>query len=111
VSGRPALQGAHARLAGVERSRAAAPAPLGSGAGQRRKASTADQLERLSARLDQLIHDERLAPAASHRELERRIAEGEAIADDIRAVFRSTAPARAAPLFIETDGVRSRAGW
>lgn len=60
--------------------------------GRRPQLSTADQLERLSARLDELIRDVRLG-ATSHRQHERNVDEGEAIADGIRAVFRAATPA------------------
>jgi hypothetical protein len=54
---------------------------------------SAVQLERLSARLDNLIRDVRLG-VGSHREHERRVDEAEEIAAGLRAVFRERAPAR-----------------
>lgn len=71
-----------------------------------------EQLQRLSSRLDSLIRDIGLG-AYSHRETERQIAEGEAIADGIRGVFRSPTSAGAAavnpPLW--TDGKGRAAVW
>lgn len=76
----------------------------------RRPHLPSEQLSRLSGRLDSLIRDVDLG-AHSHRELERQIAEGEAIAEGIRGVFRAPTAAGAAvnpPLW--TDG-RGRAAW
>jgi hypothetical protein len=58
---------------------------------RRRPLSTVEQLHQLSMRLDELIRDVSFTPQArSHHEVERRIAEAEEIAGDLRAMFRST---------------------
>jgi hypothetical protein len=78
-----------------------------SDAGRRRSPThSADQLERLSARMDFLIRDVRLG-AQSHREHERHVEEAEAIATGIRAAFREPTPVRQinAPLKIEPGKV------
>lgn len=80
------------------RTSAAPRAVIRSGAGRRSTLTPADRLEQLSNRLDWLIRDVR-AGASSHREVERLVGEGEAIADGIRAVFRESAPAVNPPLF------------
>lgn len=65
-------------------------------------------LERISADLDRLIRDVRLGHP-SHRATERNIAEGERLAEALRAVFRSPTKPSAAPLYVSADGLR--AGW
>ena len=82
--------------------------PLGAGravsgpARRRPLLSPADRLERLSDRLDRLIQDVRCYPNNSHREVERRIAEAENIAGELRAVFRS--PSRENPPMWQKGG-------
>lgn len=82
--------------------------PLGAGravSGQARRRpllSPADRLDQLSSRLDSLIQDVRCYPNHSHRETERRIAEAEDIAGEIRAVFR--APSRENPPIWQSGG-------
>lgn len=74
-----------------------------SDAGRRRTpANSADQLERLSDRLDVLIRDVRIG-SKSHREHERHVDEAEAIAAGLRATFREPTPAQPVnpPLWIE----------
>jgi hypothetical protein len=61
-------------------------------------------------RLDDLIRDIRFTPQPrSIHEVERRIAEAEEIAGDLRAVFRSPAGAERPPLWRSRDG--SQAVW
>jgi hypothetical protein len=67
-------------------------------AGGRPPLSQADRLDDISARLDELVRDVRCIPARSHRETERRIAEAEDIATELRAIFRGTGRPQAAPL-------------
>lgn len=67
-----------------------------------RRPSSADQLRRLSDRLDALIRDV-TAGARSQHDVERFCHEGEAIADGIRGVFRSVAAPEAVhpPLYLK----------
>jgi hypothetical protein len=52
--------------------------------------SPTERLQRLSDRLDELLRDVSFRPVArSHHETEQRIHEAEAIAAELRAVFRS----------------------
>jgi hypothetical protein len=68
-------------------------------------ASAADRLDSLSMRLDELIRDVRFVPEVrSHREVERRIAEAEDIAGELRAIFRSSASPQHAPLKRQGSG-------
>lgn len=67
--------------------RAAALAFSGRVTARQRPLSTADQLERLSSRLDVLIRDVRNG-AISHRQHEQHIAEAEEIATELRGIFR-----------------------
>lgn len=90
--------------------------PIRSGA-TRRPPDSATRLQRLSDRLDTLQRDVNAGPACSHREHERRVAEAEAIADELRGVFRAPTPANGCqsvhpPRFVERreDG-STRAGW
>ena len=81
------------------------PASGSTPAARRRPLSTAERLDSLSMRLDDLIRDIRFTPQArSHREVERRIGEAEDIATELRAVFRSVAPAENPPLKREGSG-------
>lgn len=86
--------------------------PLGAGravsgpARRRPLLSPADRLDQLSSRLDDLIRDLRFSPKTSHHETERRIAEAENIAGEIRAVFR--APSKGNPPLWQNGG---RALW
>ncbi|MEA3042991.1 MAG: hypothetical protein QOH47_829 [Sphingomonadales bacterium] len=93
---------------------AAARTPFRSEPVSRRPTDSPDRLERLSDRLDVLIRDVRSGFATSHREYEARVAEAEAIADGLRAVFCAPTPTGPvnAPLKIELlpDG-RSRGAW
>lgn len=60
----------------------------------RRSTDSLAQLTRLSGRLDQLL--QRVSVGARHqREHDEIVNEAEAIADDLRAVFRAPSPARA----------------
>lgn len=75
--------------------------------GRRPNPSTPEQLlGRLSSRLDMLIRDVGLR-AHSHREVERRIEEAEAIAAGIRGVFRAPSAPANPPLW-QAGG---RAAW
>lgn len=72
------------------RQRAGVPAVSGPAA-RRRPLSNVERLHELSMRLDELIRDVSFTPQPrSHHEVERRIAEAEEIAGDLRAMFRST---------------------
>ena len=74
-------------------------------AARRRHLSTADRLDSLSMRLDDLVRDVRFTPQArSHREVDRRINEAEEIAAGLRAIFRSAAPPEHPPLKREGNG-------
>jgi len=90
---RPALQAAPRPCAGP--AGAAPHSAIRSASGRRPPLSSADRLRRCSDRLDRLIADVEAGHAGSHREVERRIGEAEAIADGLRAVFR--APSRTGP--------------
>lgn len=70
----------------------------------------AARLVRLSDRFDRLIRDYEAGPR-SHREHERLVGEAEAIANDLRAVFRGqvSPQSTAAPLFVSADGLK--AAW
>jgi hypothetical protein len=75
---------------------------------QRRPLSTADRLERLSMKLDDLIRDIRFTPQPrSHGEVDRRIAEAEDIAGELRAIFRAPARAERPPLWQSAEGTRA----
>lgn len=67
---------------------AAAASPVRSSSPRRRQ-PVADELERLSFRMDALIRDVRLG-ATSHRQYEAYVAEAEAISEVLRALFRGT---------------------
>jgi hypothetical protein len=64
---------------------------------RRRPDSPADQLQRLSSRLDELIRDVSLG-TTSHRQHERNVDEAEAIATELRGVFRAPTNSQHAPL-------------
>jgi len=75
------------------------PASGSTPAARRRHLSTADRLDSLSMRLDELIRDVRFTPqATSHREVDRRIGEAEDIATELRAIFRSASPPENPPI-------------
>lgn len=63
------------------------------------------RLDRLSARLDELTRDVKIG-ARSHRETERLVDEAEAIASELRAIFR--APTAQQPPLRQNGG---RAWW
>ena len=73
---------------------------------RRRPDSPADRLDRLSDRLDRLIGDVRLG-ATSHRQHDAHVDEAEAIAAELRAVFRAPTIAAHPPL----RQVGGRAVW
>ena len=68
--------------------------------------SPAEALERLSDRLDQLIYDVRLG-AKSQGQHEQHVDAAEAIAGELRAVFRGTGRAQHPPLWQQGG----RAAW
>lgn len=90
-------RGSHGSSASMGSPRAAAPQADSGPAMPRRRTPSRDagaELQRLSARLDQLMFDVQLG-ATSHRQHESHVEEAEAIAAGIRAVFR--APSAAQP--------------
>lgn len=80
ASGRRANEGFHHSNAVAE-----------SCAGRAPRSSPADRLDQLSDRLDLLIRDVRIG-ATSHRQHDTNVAEAEAIAAELRGVFRGTGP-------------------